>query len=91
MLFVGCSFLLYCDKIFRLAFHLFLPRVIAGCYLMPRYYTNSASKVRKENLDEPRHDKTNKVPMPKLRLRSAWASAESDQSLCCPHEETLGP
>ena len=25
------------------------------------------------------------------RLRSAWASAQSDQSLCCPHEETLGP
>ena len=25
------------------------------------------------------------------RLRSAWASAQSDQSLCCPHEERLGP
>ena len=25
------------------------------------------------------------------RLRSAWASALSDQSLCCLHEETLGP
>ena len=25
------------------------------------------------------------------RLRSAWASAQSDQSLCCPHEECLGP
>ena len=24
-----------------------------------------------------------------LRLRSAWA--QSDQRLCCPHEETLGP
>ena len=24
-------------------------------------------------------------------LRSAWASAQSDQSLLCPHEETLGP
>ena len=23
--------------------------------------------------------------------RSAWASAQSDQSLRCPHEETLGP
>ena len=23
--------------------------------------------------------------------RSAWASAQSDQSLGCPHEETLGP
>ena len=25
------------------------------------------------------------------RLISAWASAQSDQSLHCPHEETLGP
>ena len=25
------------------------------------------------------------------RLRSAWASAQSDQSLCCPHEESRGP
>ena len=25
------------------------------------------------------------------RLRSAWVSAQSDQSLRCPHEETLGP
>ena len=24
------------------------------------------------------------------RLRSPWASAQSDQSLCCPHEESLG-
>ena len=25
------------------------------------------------------------------RLRAAWASAQSDQSLRCPHEESLGP
>ena len=25
------------------------------------------------------------------RLRSAWASTQSDRSLCCPHEESLGP
>ena len=25
------------------------------------------------------------------RLRSAWASAQSDQSLRCTHEESLGP
>ena len=24
------------------------------------------------------------------RLRSVWASAQSDQSLCCPHEESFG-
>ena len=26
----------------------------------------------------------------KRRLRSAWASAQSDQRLRCPHEEALG-
>ena len=25
------------------------------------------------------------------RLRSAWASAQTDQRLRCPHEESLGP
>ena len=25
------------------------------------------------------------------RLRSAWACAQSDQRLCCPHEKALGP
>ena len=25
------------------------------------------------------------------RLKSAWASVQSDQSLRCPHEESLGP
>ena len=38
---------------------------------------------------EPWHDKTNKVVQE--RLRSVWVSAQSDQSLCCPHEESLGP
>ena len=33
-------------------------------------------------LYEPKHDKTNKM---------TWASAQSDQSLCCLHEEVLGP
>ena len=28
---------------------------------------------------------------PQRRLRSAWASAQSDQSLHCPHEESLDP
>ena len=42
---------------------------------------------------EPRH-KTNKgtVHPAKTQIsRSAWASAQSDQSLRCPHEESLGP
>ena len=39
----------------------------------------------------PRHNKTNKWLRAQRRLRSAWASAQSDQSLRCPHEEALGP
>ena len=34
---------------------------------------------------EPRHDKTNK-----MTVRLAKASAQSDQSLRCPYEESLG-
>ena len=41
---------------------------------------------------EPPHDKTNKMTFaPSEDSESAWASAQSDQSLRCPHEETLGP
>ena len=43
------------------------------------------------NHEEPHHDKTNKMMCAQQRLRSAWASAQSDQSLPCLHEETLGP
>ena len=38
----------------------------------------------------PPHDKHNGMCAHR-RLRSAWASAQSDQSLCYPHEERLGP
>ena len=40
--------------------------------------------------NEPPHDKTNGMCIQR-RLRSAWASAQSDQSLRCSHEESLGP
>ena len=36
------------------------------------------------------HDKTYSDMCVQWRLRSAWASTQSDQSLCCPHEESLG-
>ena len=42
-------------------------------------------------LFEPRYDKTNKWVCAQRRLGSAWASAPSDQSLRCPHEECSGP
>ena len=44
-----------------------------------------------QTITEPRHDQPTKSVCAQLRLRSAWASAQSDQSLRCPHEETLGP
>ena len=40
---------------------------------------------------EPPRDTTNKVACAPSVDRSAWASAQSDQSLRCPHEESLGP
>ena len=40
----------------------------------------------------PPHDKTDKNDLcTQGRLRSAWASTQSDQHLHCPYEETLGP
>ena len=41
------------------------------------------------NSFEPPHDKTNKMAYVRSELRSAWAFAQSDQSLRCPHEEIL--
>ena len=40
---------------------------------------------------EPVHDKTNKITCAQWSLRSAWASAQSGQSLRYPHEEAWGP
>ena len=40
---------------------------------------------------EPRYDKTNKMAMRSAKTQISWASAQSDQSLRCPHEESLGP
>ena len=37
--------------------------------------------------DQPRHDKTNKMP---VRPARTPATAQSDQSIRCPHEESLG-
>ena len=40
---------------------------------------------------EPPHDKPTIWLCAQRRLGSAWASAQSDQSLRCPHEERLEP
>ena len=39
---------------------------------------------------EPHHDKTNKMSMRPAKTQISLASAQFDQSLRCPHEETLG-
>ena len=36
-------------------------------------------------------DRTNKMACAPSKDRSAWTSAQSDQNLCCPHEESLNP
>ena len=48
----------------------------------------SYQKKIKKDLSEPPHDETNKMTVRQRRLR---ASAQSDQSLHWPHEESLGP
>ena len=40
---------------------------------------------------EPPHDKTNNVTVRPAKTQISLASAQSDQSLRCPHEESLGP
>ena len=39
----------------------------------------------------PAHDKTYKMACAPSENRSAWASAQSDRSFRCPHEQSLGP
>ena len=49
------------------------------------------SKFTFNDINEPLRDKTNKVAYAPSEDRSAWASAQSDQCLRCPHEESLDP
>ena len=41
--------------------------------------------------NEPRHDKTNKVSVRPAKNQISPGIRQSDQSLRCPHEESLGP
>ena len=40
---------------------------------------------------EPRHDKTNKVTVRLAKAQVSLDTAQSDQSLRCPHKESLSP
>ena len=65
-------------------------RVITTNFLGVRIFRKFTVSINA--LIEPQHDKTNKMTCaPGEDSRSAWASAQSDQSHCCPHEETLSP
>ena len=57
------------------------------CYVCCNFRTNFLVRDFKSNKNEPQHDKTKKNQQNNIcaqrRLRSAWASAQSDQSLRC--------
>ena len=50
------------------------------CMYINVYYSNSSVVANKY---EPQHDKSNKMMCAQRRLRSAWTSAQSDQSIHC--------
>ena len=60
----------------------------------PQYmllWRNIENYLKLSSINELPHDKTNKLTCLQRRHRSAWTSAQSDQGLRCPHEESLGP
>ena len=65
---------------------IFFAYMLSSCKRMSICFANSV-----EEPFEPPHDKTNNVAVRPAKIRSAWASAQSDQSLRCPHEERLEP
>ena len=57
-------------------------------YIFPVNVSISLCKKYKQtNTNDPAHDKTKKMACAPSKDRSAWA----DQSLRCPHDESLGP
>ena len=54
-------------------------------------YVKSKGLGKPAQLYEPRHDKTNKITCTQRRLRSAWASTQSDQSSLCDQQVVKGP
>ena len=63
--------------------------LITATFWLPEFF--QIFTVYLPGISEPRHDKTDKMMCTQRRLRSAWASTQSDQSLCCLHEAGLGP
>ena len=67
------------------------PPFCEKCILIYPFIYNYAIWLEILLLIEPVHDKTNKMTCAKQRLRSGWAYAHSDQSLCSLHKESLNP
>ena len=69
--------------------HLFESSSTNGNFIFFFLSATRYTKYKKINLS---HDTTKptKWVCAQRRLRSAWPSAQSDQSLRCPHEETMG-
>ena len=65
---------------------IFFAQMLSSCKRMSICFANSV-----EEPFEPPHDKPTIWLCGQRRLRSAWASAQSDQSLRCPHEKRLEP
>ena len=104
LLFSWCRFLSSVMFSFCLFLSFFLPSLYMSLYNHHPKQTGSSSLLcpltvhterwlqenRKNRKSEPQHEKTNKMTCAQRRLRSAWASAQPDQSLRCLLEETLG-
>ena len=70
------------------------------CWFIKSFFNNSALMRLNRPLSWNRHSeyqqcqlslRTTNDMCAQRRRRSAWVSIQSDQSLCCPHEETLDP
>ena len=62
---------------------LYYPKSYNLTTVLATYYSNYLFK--------PEHSKTNEMSCAQRRLRSAWASAQSDQSLLCAQWVAKGP
>ena len=58
------------------------------CFSRSFWHATSDRSFRTSTIDS---QMSAKLPVPQQRLRSDWASAQSDQSLCCQHEEYINP
>ena len=75
------------ENVYNLFYYLFLQ-----CYqqLLKRKKDRNTFNINLPK-HEPPHDKTNKMTVRPAKTQISLVSVQSDQSLRCPHEESLGP